>query len=818
MQLMTLCKKCKSDNRPEAKFCFKCGSPIEKPDEESDFYGKKSISEELGRFRERVKAAGRLSSLGTGVKVGLDCLVVGDAGTGKNWLSGKLSAILLQAGLVEAKVVKVDAADWSGWKSKLEENLKSAKNGVLVVTNAQKLLPDGASSNVCELDPLFSKMRTSAPGAMPVVLLLGLKRGFANYLDANPDVASLFECRFDLEPLDKNALCNICEDELRNRYMLSLSPSFHEKMLKRFDWLLRQGAAEGGGHIALQEAQEAGVGAVLRGSSEVSAEDVKGPVFEPRGEDQIWAELDGFVGLQPVKDEIHSIIDGIKDFSRLGEPMRLEDHYVFTGNPGTGKTTVARCFADILGALGVLPRGQFVEVAGKDLIADVIGGSERNVQEAVDKAMGGVLFIDEAYGLNDGKFGQAAIDKLLPILENRRGDFVCILAGYSREMRDFMKANSGLESRFNKVVDFPDYSPTELEEIFRKMASSKGYSLTDEASGKLSMVMQKMYDRRTDNFGNARDVRNLLASAEVRRRERLRGRSEDEIAAEGRVLSHGDIAGVDAGGEIRLEDVLKDLDALVGLEGVKRDIRRLAASVRREQMLAEAEGRTPNVVPEHYQFLGNPGTGKTTVARLMGRMLYSLGLIRRPDVLEVGRQDLVGRYQGDTAAMTKDAVMRAMGGVLFIDEAYSLNTGPGDSYGHECINTLVPLLENCQGKFVCICAGYTAEMETFLSANSGMRSRLTKKIKFEDYNPEELYEIFLLTCRKEGLVLGAGADSAARERLLEMYESRDAEFGNAREVRTFVRAVKNNLSERTMFLEHPDPLVLKTIEVEDMVC
>ena len=811
------CNNCNTENRPEAKFCKHCGTALLQDNPYADFYGKGGIKAEMEKFSTLVDAAARIRKLGTGVRIGTDCIIMGDSGTGKHFVAGKLYDILLKAGTVSMpSPVTVDAADWNKWQEKFDENLKGAAEGVLMITNAQKLLPDGIAKNVNNLDRLFQRMK-SQPQGMPIVFLCGLRQGLESFMKCNPDAASLFECRFELKTLDKEDLTQICTGLLKSKFKLEVSDQAREKFLKRFDYLIRNGQDAGCGHIAELEAQNAGVKAVLSAGTTVLPEHIDGKVFEPRTEEEIWKELDAFVGMQNVKDEIRSIIDGIKDARRCGAPMKIEDHYVFTGNPGTGKTTIARCFADILNAIGVLPKGQFVEVAGKDLIADVVGGSERNVQDAIDKAMGGVLFIDEAYGLNDGNFGQAAIDKLLPIVENLRGKFVCIIAGYAREMRDFMKANSGLESRFNKTIDFPDYNASELEDIFRSMATGKGYALSQEASEKLHVEMERMYNRRTENFGNARDVRNRLREAEDRRRARLRGMSDAELAREGKTLTYADIAGQDAQQNINLADIMKELDGLVGLESVKHDIRALAAGVRREQMLCQLEGRTPNIVAEHYLFLGNPGTGKTTVARLMGKMLYALGLISRPDVLEVGRQDLVGRFQGDTAQLTRDAVMRAMGGILFIDEAYSIAGGEHDNYGQECINTLVPLLENHQGKFVCICAGYTREMQDFLDGNSGLRSRLTKKIYFEDYNAEELYEIFLLNCKKEGLCLDEDAAEAAREALNRMYAARTYDFGNAREVRTFVRNIKNRLAERTMLLDNPTSADLKTIKVEDII-
>ena len=812
---MSKCSKCGKDNREEAKFCRFCGAAIRQNDCFPGFFGKKNIEQEFKRFTARARAAALMKETAAGI--GVDCLVVGEAGTGKLFLAGKLYDVLLTEGLVEDPgYTLVDASEFSKWMEKFDDNLKNAAKGALVITNAQKLLPGGLSSDVNKLDRLFARMRTGSP-QMPPVFLCGLKQGMEEFLDKNPDVATLFECRFDLKPLSKDDLSAICEDNLRTRFKLNPTPEFSAKLSKRFDWLVRNNV-RGGGHLAVTEAQEAGVGALLRGTGDLSPEDIKGEVFIPRTESEIWAEMDKFVGLGTVKEEMHAIIDSVKEARKAGGCPKLDDHYVFTGNPGTGKTTMARCFADILGAIGVLPQGQFVELAGKDLIADVVGGSERKVQEAVDSAMGGVLFIDEAYGLNEGQFGKAAIDKLVPILENERGKFICIIAGYTEDMRNFLKANPGLKSRFNKTIDFPDYNPSELETIFRSMAKSKGLDLDDEASEMLHVEMENIYNKRNTDFGNARDIRNLLKLADERRRARQRGMPEPEAVREGKLLKYSDIVGKDPSEGLRLEDIMKELDALVGLESVKKNIRALAAGVRREQMLCKAAGKTPDLIAEHYQFLGNPGTGKTTVARLMGRMLHSLGLLSRPDVIEVGREDLVGRFQGDTAKLTKDAVMRAMGGILFIDEAYSLVNGSNDSYGIECINTLVPLLENNRGKFVCICAGYTREMQSFLNANSGLRSRLVKKITFDDYDAGELYRIFILNCNKKGLKLGEGASEAARRKLEEMYDNRDRDFGNAREVRTFLGEVEARLAERTMFNENATTEELVTILPEDILC
>lgn len=811
------CRKCNKENREQANFCRFCGAPIERQDDEyAGFYGKKNIREELDKFKKRMVAAIQLKNMASAAKVSLNCVIVGDAGSGRTYLAKSLQGMLLKAGLIKLdKCKEVDAADFSDWMDNFDENLSAVKGGVLLITNAQKLLPEGASMDVYELDRLFTRMRNDK-GQMPLVFLSGLKQGLSTFLEANPDIASLFECRYDLKPLDRDDLCIVCEDYIEKSFKMKVSVPAHDKLMKRFEWMVRNEAVQGGGHDAEKIAQDAGVEALMRGASVIEESDIKGPVYEPRTEEEIWAELDGYIGLQNVKKAMHDIVNKIKDASASGNKAVIDDHYVFTGNPGTGKTTMARCFSDILGAIGVLPKGQFIEMAGKDLIADIVGGSERNVKDAVDRAMGGVLFIDEAYGLNSGEFGKSAIDTLVPLLENNRGKFICIIAGYTDNMNDFLKANPGLKSRFNKTIDFPDYNPDEMEQIFLMMAKKQDFKLDDEAKERLHGEMEFMYNRRSSDFGNARDVRNFLKLADERRLERQSAMDSNARAAEGKQLTYHDLAGKNSDEQLDLESIMKELDSLVGLEGVKQNIRALAASVRRDQKLAKARGTAPKIIAEHYLFLGNPGTGKTTVARLMGKMLYALGVIQKPDVREVGREDLVSPYVGDTAPKTKDVVMKAMGGILFIDEAYSLINGDHDQYGNECVNTLVPLLENNRGKFVCIAAGYTREMKAFLDANSGMRSRFTRKIEFEDYNADELYEIFLRNCKSKNLILGEGAADAVRARLKDMYDNRPWDFGNAREVRTYLENVEARLSQRTMYLDDPTEEELTTIKVEDL--
>lgn len=267
----------------------------------------------------------------------------------------------------------------------------------------------------------------------------------------------------------------------------------------------------------------------------------------------------------------------------------------------------------------------------------------------------------------------------------------------------------------------------------------------------------------------------------------------------------------------RLQELMKDLNGMIGLSGVKKEIEEIIA-LENFQRQREKSGLKRNGVGAggHLVFAGNPGTGKTTVARKLAEIYKELGVVSNGHLVEVDRAALVGQYIGETAIKTQEKIREAIGGVLFIDEAYTLAKGSERDYGHEAIDTLLKAMEDYRGQFIVIVAGYPKEMQNFINANPGLSSRFKKTIIFEDYAPDELLEIFKQQCKEDDNILTPEAEELLLNKFTTIYNNRGNDFGNGRAARGVYGTVIQNMSSRVGKIAKPSKEELQTILPEDV--
>lgn len=493
-------------------------------------------------------------------------------------------------------------------------------------------------------------------------------------------------------------------------------------------------------------------------------------------------KLNSIIGIKELKNFIYNVQNNYKVQSireRLGlTTSKISMNMIFAGNAGTGKTNAARITFEYLNALGLLSRGVFKEVSKADFVSENVSETAKKTMEVVNSAIGGVLFIDEAYSLcesEDDKVGKEIVDALLKGIEDNRDNLIVILAGYENDMEKFLSINPGLKSRFPNIIHFEDYTPYEMYAIAVNIAKSKGYKIAENVKDDLIDLFAKNHISGKNDLGNARFVRNIIENAIM---DASRKYLQDKQKKIDLLERHNFNFKVKT--KFNLEERLNEI---IGLEEVKNLLRSqyklIVAQEKRKSVGVETKiEQNLNMV-----FAGNPGTGKTSIARLVAEMLNSMGLLKIGQLVETDRSNFVSEIPGETPKKTEATFKEAIGGILFIDEAYTLAYDP---LGREAIETLLKLIEDYSQDVIVILAGYEKEMEDFFDVNIGLRSRFPLWTHFEDYKPDELSEMAIKLLELKGFKLSKNGYISLKKSFVDIYENSDMQSGNGRLVRNYV--------------------------------
>jgi len=837
-----------------------------------NYVGLQSVKQSMRDFVDYLKFINERKKLGlkTQENLPMHSVFLGNPGTGKTTIARLLGKIFKAMGILNnGHVIEVDRSGLVGQyigetAQKTNKVIDEAIGGLLFIDEAYTLKKEGSQQDFGQeaIDIILKRMEDSqnssgGQGGEFVVIAAGYPEEMKGFIDSNPGLKSRFTHFFQFEDYNPDELTEIFKlTSAKEEYIVSeealdfLRKQFTNLYRKRDKFfgnarLIRNYFNEVKVQLSKRYLKIPESERTKEMMTTILQDDILAIIenaiiknvrigIDEEALERALAKLNNLTGLHNVKKEINEIVKLARYYTEQGENIsdKFSSHLVFLGNPGTGKTTVARLFSEIYSALGILPRGHLVEVDRQGLVASFIGKTAEKTKEAIDRAIGGTLFIDEAYTLvkggdsNNSDFGKEAVDTLLKRMEDDRGKFIVIAAGYTGEMESFLNSNPGIQSRFTKKFLFEDYSPDELMEITRKLFESKDLLLDEEIIEPLKKYFTKVYRQRNKSFGNARLVRDLYENAlknqllrladipaEERHEEVLKYILLNDIGEIIAAKSEKEPAKADIDQE-QLNTSLKELNDLTGLELVKKSVDRLISSLKVAKMRKQ---RGLKVIPKNLNsvFIGNSGTGKTTVARLISRIYKEMGILEEGHLIEVDRSGLVAGYQGQTSTKTNDVINRAIGGTLFIDEAYMLTKGSSD-FGQEAVETLLKRMDADQGKFIVIVAGYKEEMKEFLDSNPGLKSRFPNTFVFEDYNARQLIDIANTICEKSGYKLDEGAWQLLLEIFTKLFNERNNDFGNARTVKNILYSAIGNQEERILSLYEPDDNDLTTITYDDV--
>ncbi len=483
-------------------------------------------------------------------------------------------------------------------------------------------------------------------------------------------------------------------------------------------------------------------------------------------------ELHSYIGLASLKQ---SLIDFITYINFINERKKkgikteeqLELHCIFLGNPGTGKTTIARLLGKIFKAMGILENGHVVEVDRSGLVGQFIGETAVKTDKIITDALGGILFIDEAYTLKkpgiSSDFGQEAIDILLKRMEDLRGKFVVIAAGYPGPMKDFVDSNPGLQSRFTHTFIFEDYQPDELLEIFKFFAKREEYFLSDDAEKFLLKKFIEIFENRDETFGNARLARKIFSETKIQIGKRFQNATEsDKENFSLNVITLDDIKNafgitlIDKNKKsIEIENLnksLSEIEKLIGLSNFKREADEI---VKLAKYYIEEGEDISDKFNYNFLFAGQSGTGKKTAAKSLTDLLFNLGSINKNRFTDVEHHSLIGNTLEQSLEKMSKVFDRASGGVLFISGFDILfdTIHYRTDLSNEFVENFYKKLLNKNEKLVIIADISNEFLFHYPKEFSILKSVFNKTIEFDDYSTNELLELIKLSLEKKNLTL-----------------------------------------------------------------
>ncbi|KAK1566191.1 ATPase [Colletotrichum navitas] len=758
--------------------------------------GLESVKEEFLSIKSMVDTAVRQNISLSTERFG--CTLLGNPGTGKTTVARIYSKFLTSVGVIagsgfnETSGSKLASMGVAACQKMLEDMLNDG-GGVVFIDEAYQLSSGNSPGGKAVLDFLLAEVE-NLTGKI-VFILAGYSKQMESFFAHNPGFPSRFPKEMKFDDYNDDELRRILEAQIHKKYggrMRWDDPLYVRVVCRR---LGRGRGKEGFGNaravenllakIYGRQANRIRKERLAGGTPDdlmLTKEDLVGP--EPSSalsNCQAWAELQRLIGLSSVKESVRALVDSIQTnyVRELAEEPVIEYslNKVFLGSPGTGKTTVAKLYGQILVDIGLLSNREVVVTKPSDFVGAVLGGSEANTKGILASTVGKVLVIDEAYGLYGGggssggvsdPYKTAVIDTIVAEVQSVPGEDRCVLLlGYTDQMEEmFQNVNPGLSRRFpiSSAFVFEDFSRPELMTILDLKLKQQGFSATDQAKDVAGDMLERARNR--PNFGNGGEVDKLLNEAKGRHQKRVSSKQAKHVST----LEALDFDEDFDRAERADTNVAKLFEGTVGCEKIVATLEGFQESVRSMKAL----GIDPKQnIPFNFLFRGPPGTGKTSTATKMGKVFYDMGFLANDKVIECSASDLIGQYVGQTGPKVLQALDKALGRVLFIDEAYRLAEGP---FAKEAVDELVDAVtkDKYKGRLVIILAGYDDDINRLLSVNPGMSSRFPEVIDFHSLSSEHCFDLLYQVLLKQKRELESKKVSARL--VLDCLQHPDADF------------------------------------------
>lgn len=774
-------------------------------------------------------------------------VIKGNPGVGKTSVARLIGQIFYEAGILKRgmtiEATREDLVDRyvGGTANRTRSQISEAQESVLFIDDAYSLLDKSDDNNYPKeaIDEIVAAM-TNTQQYHFCLIMAGYAEPMDELLKMNSGLSSRFGSANILTIEDyppellKTIFVNNCKKD-GYRFWGDRQGEEEPVRLELFFqnmYSQRDRANFGNARDVVAIAREAKMKSSLRDDKERCIREsdfgVYAKFFEKHGVssiDEIYNQIDQYVGLDFVRDLFENVrleVLDAEDCKKRGiKPDEYPDHYIFSGNPGTGKTTVGKMIGEFYHLLGVLGGKETIFVDASELIGGHVGDSKERmlakIQEAIDH--NALLYIDEAYQIADTPYSSEIVGAMMTKMTENAADFKMIFGMYSNRVDDFLKLNAGLSRRV-RIVEFHDYNPEQLLQIFDRTIKAQGRTITEEAHHLIELLMEYKYNTRTENFGNAGEVKQLVIDM---KKLLLRRTSKNNSEGSRYEYTAEDIP-ADQLKHIQslinprtLDDIMKDLNAQIGLS----DLKDIIVQKQDQILYAKRSGRANFCInPGYYFFVGNPGTGKSTSAKLFGECLHELGVVKTNNFFSCTAKDLIGQYMGETDKKTYELLKKSINGVLFIDEAYSLsyaeNSHSDTNYKKEALEQIIAFMDEPEHRAKCciIFAGYEKDMQGLYKSNSGMRSRI-EEVHFRDYSAEEMFQIFSLFCHKAGYTLSETVESYYTPIFDEM--TRMEYFSNGRTARTVYEKTIANLMRRVVHSVDISDEESKTIQEEDLL-